>query len=172
MKKSDLRNLIAEVVRRKLAERGTPTPVPESDVADVVQTILDRHAIDKIRIIARHGSEQLGVDEIWYDRDTLYISVHGSPLDVKEGLETDSAEAANPPVTPEKNRDDAELVRLREKLEKITNDIKVLEANIAKRNETVSRANQRDERRKNQLMKQQGPVIKKMRQSQDKSSGK
>ncbi len=79
---------------------------------------------------------------------------------------TDSAEASNPPLNTGTvgDRDRTELMKYQKRLDELTNDIKALEASIAKRMDSVNKLNRKDEVRKQQLTKQQGPIIKKIDQ--------
>ena len=168
MKKSDLRKIISEVVQRKLNETDGKR------VASVVDKIMTNTAVNEIQVLTHYGSERLEIMEVYEHNGVLYLTVNANSVNetdkLGEVLDTNSAAAANPTLTKldPAQKDQATLDDLQKKLDKTSNGIRKSDSNMAKRTDTINKANRKDELDKQRLTKQQGPIIKKMDQVKEK----
>jgi hypothetical protein len=156
MKRSELKQLITEVIREARDEQ----------LADRISDIINNHAINSVKVLTNHGSYELEIREIWESNGTLYLGVVADkPAELQEDLGATpvAAQATNAPK-PGDDRARKELAAQQEKLNKVSTNIKALDANIAKREEAIQKANEKDQLRKQNLTKQQGPIIRKMEQ--------
>lgn len=156
MTRSELKQLITEVIRESREEQ----------LADRISDIINNHAIRSVKVLTNYGSHELEIREIWENSGTLYLGVVADkPAELQEDLGATpvAAQATNAPK-PGDERARKELAAQQEKLNKVSTDIKALDASIAKREEAIQKANEKDELRKQHLTKQQGPIIKKMEQ--------
>jgi len=162
MNRAQLKQLITEVIREAHDEQ----------LADRISDIINNSAIRSVKVLTNHGSHELEIREIWESNGTLYLGVVADkPAELQEelGATPIAAQATNAPK-PSDERARKELVAQQEKLNKVSTNIKALDASIAKREETIQKANEKDELRKQQLTKQQGPIIKKLQQLKRKVS--
>jgi peptidoglycan hydrolase CwlO-like protein len=142
MKKFELRNLINEIVQRKLNEA-------RSQIADTVNKI------------ASEG-ENNGV---------LYFSINTDSVEQNETIQEIGEVGAMGIASPEsgmKDSDKRSLATYQAALDKFTNDIRKIDADVAKLHASVQRKIEGLERKKASLAKKQGQIVDRINAIKDK----
>lgn len=167
MNRSQLKQLINEIVQRKLNE------ATGKQAADSINKIFDDEGyLEDVRISTFYGSEPLKIMEIWSDGRTLYINVDApsanniSEADMQTG-EVDATQSTEPDQQttksdPTLSTKQKELDKQKKNLETLSNVVKKSESNIAKREETIKKANLKDQLTKDKATKKQAPIISKI----------
>ena len=197
MKKTVLKEIIKSVVAQKLAEskggnpanygyvisgKGTNDPVLQligygNMPASEWKKKIEKEFKEILAFIesenwrnAAHLLDRILVNSVAM-MDEIYSSKPLSIGKLNEEFDTNSATSANPTVSsPDPHA--VELEKLQKQLDDTTNRVKTAESNIAKRMDTVNKANKRDELTKQQFTKRQGPIIRKIEQLKKKVSDK
>ncbi len=181
MKKSQLKEIIANVIAEKLSEakgqpskfgyiisgKGTDDPVVQmTGYGNMPLSAWKRKVVRDVEDLLKQVK-----DESWHNAryliqpDSILATelnmMHDlfTPNNLKEQLQDDPNAAANPPVP---NREAEELVKQQQKVSDLSMQIKKLESNVERRSQPVKRANTADERKISDLRRKQGPLIRKI----------
>lgn len=78
MKKSELKKLISETVRRKLNEsRG-------QQVASKLNDIIQGGGVKEVKILTHYGSHDLEIIEVYSNNGILYLTVNADPAQTNQ----------------------------------------------------------------------------------------
>jgi hypothetical protein len=78
MKKSELKKLISETVRRKLNEsRG-------QQVASKLNDIIQGGDVKEVKILTHYGSHDLEIIEVYSNNGVLYLTVNADPAQTNQ----------------------------------------------------------------------------------------
>ena len=78
MKKSELKKLISEAVRRKLNESKG------QQVASKVNDIIQGGDIKEVKILTHYGSHDLEIVEVYSNNGILYLTVNADPAQLNQ----------------------------------------------------------------------------------------
>ena len=73
MKKSELKKLIGEVIRRKITESKG------QDIASKLNDIIQGESVKEVKILTHYGSHDLEIIEIYSNNGILYMTVNADP---------------------------------------------------------------------------------------------
>jgi flagellar motility protein MotE (MotC chaperone) len=155
MKKFELRNLINEIVQRKLNDA-------RSQIADTVNKIASEGEIKDVKIMTHYGSHDLEVVEVFENNGVLYFSINTDSVEQNETIQEIGEVGAMGIASPEsgmKDSDKRSLATYQAALDKFTNDITKIDSDVAKLQEPVQKKIETLERKKASLSKKQGQVI-------------
>jgi len=164
MKKFELRNLIKEIVQRKLNENIGQN-------ADAVNKIVSENSIKDVKIMTHAGSHNLEIVEIYESNGVLYFSVNTDSVEQNETIQEIGEVGAMDIASPEsgmKDSDKKSLATYQAALDKFTNDITKIDADIAKFQEPVQKKIETLERKKASLAKKQGQIVDRINAIKDK----
>jgi len=164
MKKFELRNLIKEIVQRKLNENIGQN-------ADAVNKIVSENSIKDVKIMTHAGSHNLEIVEIYENNGVLYFSVNTDSVEQNETIQEIGEVGAMDIASPEsgmKDSDKKSLATYQAALDKFTNDITKIDADIAKFQEPVQKKIETLERKKASLAKKQGQIVDRINAIKDK----
>lgn len=162
MNKSHLKKIISEIVQRKLNE------AKGNQVANIINDhIRNEGDLKDVEISNIYGSEIFKIERFIIRDGVLYIDVSQELNELDTQSNTQSSEvssidqkaAAADPTLVLKQK---ELAVQKKKLEDLTNKVKKAEANIAKREQTLKKANMKDQMEKDTSTRKQGPILKKI----------
>ena len=181
MKKSQLKEIIANVIAEKLLEakgqpskfgyivsgKRSPDPVVQmtgygnmplsSWKRKVVRDVED--LLKQVKNESWHNARYLLQPDGILATELNMLHDLFTPNNLKEQLQDDPNVAANPPVP---NREAEELRQQQQKISDVSMEIKKLEANIERRSQPVKRANDANERKISNLRRKQGPLVRKI----------
>lgn len=164
MKRSELKQVISEIVRRKLTE-ALRSKSPSEAASDVIK-VIDYYGFPKEIHINTVGSEPLKIHDINMSDGVLTIDVILPDQNVNEqsGLETDQTMGQE--KTKEQNPADVkkqkELIDLKKKQSDLTDKIRKMDAEKQKLEDPIRRKLQDLERKKVAPVKALGSITKKI----------
>ena len=166
MKKFELRNLIKEIVQRKLNE-------DVGQNAYAVNKIVSENSIKDVKIMTHAGSHNLEIVEIYENNGVLYFSVNTDPVEQNETIQEIGEVGASQfgisaPESGMTDSDKKSLATYQAALDKFTNDIRKIDADIVKLHAPVQRKIEGLERKKASLSKKQGQIIDRINAIKDK----
>ena len=161
MKKSELKNLISEIVQRKLNESS-------SETANSVNKLCHQGDIKDVKIVMHGGSQNLEIIEVWENNGVLYFSVNTTSVEQNETIQEIGDIDTSAGETGLSDSDKKELANLKGQSDKLTSGVKKIEGDMAKLQTAIQPKMQRWERQKAKLQKQQADVIRKQQSIQDK----
>ena len=164
MKKFELRNLIKEIVQRKLNE-------DVGQNAYAVNKIVSENSIKDVKIMTHAGSHNLEIVEIYENNGVLYFSVNADPVEQNETIQEIGEVGAMGIASPEsgmKDSDKRSLATYQAALDKFTNDITKIGADVAKLQAPVQKKIETLERKKASMAKKQGQIVDRINAIKDK----
>lgn len=166
MKKFELRNLIKEIVQRKLNE-------DVGQNAYAVNKIVSENSIKDVKIMTHAGSHNLEIVEVYENNGVLYFSVNTDPVEQNETIqeigEVGAAEiGTSAPESGMTDSDKKSLATYQAALDKITNDITKIGADVAKLQAPVQKKIETLERKKASMAKKQGQIVDRINAIKDK----
>lgn len=169
MKKFELKNLIKEIVQRKLNE-------DVGQNAYAVNKIVSENSIKDVKIMTHAGSHNLEIVEVYENNGVLYFSVNADPVEQNEtiqeigevGADESGSTDTDAPESGMKDSDKKLLATYQEALDKFTNDISKIDADVVKLRAPVQTKIEGLERKKADLEKNKGRIVDKIKAIQDK----
>jgi hypothetical protein len=191
MKKSQLKEVVQNIIRQKLTENASTYGYVISG-AETGDPVVQLRGFGNMKLSQWKRKTQEELEEVaaWakegnYKNVAHVLKAGGlllnqvnmineiEPKDIEEALDTDSAAAANPVMKPSvspSQKDQQALADYQKKLDDLTDEVKSIDAQISKLNEPVQKRIAQLNIQKAQKQKQQGPLVDKIGQLQKKIS--